>query len=65
MFIIVHTLSCTASFHACHGNVIGFEVAKKESWLFTERGLGFDLIGFETAGSGTRTRDLGVSSPAL
>ena len=42
-----------------------FEVAnkdeeKKRSWLFTERGLGF-----QTAGSGTRTRDFRVSSTAL
>ena len=33
---------------------------KKKSWLFTERGLGF-----QTAGSGTRTWDFRVSSPAL
>ena len=40
-----------------------FEVAKKDkekNWLFTERGLGF-----QTAVSGTRTRDIRVSSSAL
>ena len=33
---------------------------KKKHWLFTERGLGF-----QTAGSGTRTQDFRVSSPAI
>ena len=60
-----HALSCTErSVQACHGNAFGVRSRKqkrrKKSWLFTERGLGF-----QTAGSGTRTWDFRVSSPAL
>ena len=57
-------LMLLAALSTCHGNAFGAWSGKqrqrKKSWLFTERGLGF-----RTAGSGTRTRDFRVSSPAL
>ena len=60
-----HALSCTElAFRHATETYLEFEVANKDeekkSKLFTERGLGF-----QTAGSGTWTRDIRVSSPAL
>ena len=60
----VFMLMLLAALSTCHGNAFGAWSGKqrqrKKSWLFTERGLGF-----QTAGSGTRTRNFRVSSPAL
>ena len=60
-----HALSCAElAFRHATERHLEFQVANKDkerkSWLFTERDLGF-----QTAGSGTRTRDFRVSSPAL
>ena len=56
----VFMLMLLAALSTCHGNAFGAWSGKlrqgKKSWLFTERGLGF-----QTAGSGTRTRDFRVS----
>ena len=61
---IVFMLMLLAALSTCHGNAFGAwsgeQRQRKKSWLFT------DGLGFQTAGSGTRTRELpGIEPRAL
>ena len=64
VFTVMLLVALSVAFRHATETHLEFEVANKDeekkSWLFTERGLGF-----QTAGNKTRTRDFRVSSPAL